>query len=180
MSAGNQRLQARVGMITEHCLLLIRAPSDRAIYDAFRSLAARGRSRLTEEHLFIEGDIPLTAGLSSPSVPGTLERLLEADCEMIDKLELKFGSLQISYLRSGGHAPYRESFFDEIRLEADAAQLDQSELSGLLEVIFRQLSVTSYSASALLSTVVAQVGGDDRDGSRHRAHDPAPHTPRLS
>lgn len=152
--------------------MLIRAPSDRAIYDAFRSLAARGRSRVTEEHLFIEGDIPLTAGLSAPSVPGTLERLLEADCEMIDRLELKFGSLQITYLRSGGHAPYRESFFDEIRLEADTANLEQDELSGLLEPIFQQLSVTSHSGSPLLSTVVAECLKQDRDSlpssPRHR------------
>jgi hypothetical protein len=158
-------------MNTEHCLLLIRAPSDRTIYEAFRSLAARGRNRLTEEHLFIEGDIPLTAGLSAPAVPGTLERLLEADCEMIDKLELKFGPLQVSYLRSGGHAPYRESFFDEIRLEADAVHLDQNELSELLEVIFRHLSVTSHSGSPLLSTVVAQVEGSG-NGAEHRAQAP--------
>jgi hypothetical protein len=131
----------------EHCLLLIPAPSDAAIYEIFRSLASRWRSRLLSQQLWIEGDLPLTPGLTEAAVPQTMTRLLDADCAIIDKIELQFAALRITYVRSGGHAPFRESYFDEVRLEASATSLSSNEVRAIVESTLRSLPVASYSAS---------------------------------
>ena len=143
---------------SERCLLLIRAPSDREIYSAFRSLAARWRSQLRAEYLSIEGDVPLTAGLSEPVVPRTLERLLDADCEMIDTLAAEIGSLRITYVRSGGHAPFRESFFDEVRIETIDEKTPQlEEPQAVLEDLLGLLTVTSHNATSLFAELIETI-----------------------
>jgi hypothetical protein len=136
------------------CLLLIRAPSDREIYDAFRAIAAHAKQTCIE-HLWIEGDLPLTAGLCAPQAPPTVERLLNADCEMIDKLELEFGGFRWTYIRSGGHAPFRESFFDEVRIEQiEPVTLADEELRAAVQSALSQLPVVSHSGSGGLSELI--------------------------
>jgi hypothetical protein len=122
------------------CLLLIRAPSDREIYDAFRAIAAHAKQTCIE-HLWIEGDLPLTAGLCAPQPPPTVERLLNADCEMIDKLELEFGGFRWTYIRSGGHAPFRE-------------------LRAAMQSALSQLPVVSHSGSGELSGLISEIQAD--------------------
>ena len=142
------------------CLLLIRAPSDREIYDAFRVIAAHAKHTCVE-HLWIEGDLPLTAGLCAPQAPPTVERLLNADCEMIDKLELEFGGFRWTYIRSGGHAPFRESFFDEVRIEQiEAATLADEELRAVLHSALSRLPVVSHSGSSGLSELITEIRAD--------------------
>jgi hypothetical protein len=131
----------------EHCLLLVPAPSDAAIYEIFRSLASRWRSRLLSQHLWIEGDLPLTPGLTEASIPPTMTRLLDVDCAIIDKIELQFAALSITYVRSGGHAPFRESYFDEVRLEASATSLSSNEVRAIVDSTLKLLPFVSYSAS---------------------------------
>jgi hypothetical protein len=142
----------------EHCLLLVPAPSDRAIYEVFRSLASRWRSRLAGERLLIEGDLPLTPGLSAPSIPQTMVRLLDADCAMIDQMELQLAGLSVTYVRSGGHAPFRESYFDEVRLEAPVDVLHSQEVRAIIESTFTSLPVVSHSATASFAEVIDHLG----------------------
>jgi hypothetical protein len=142
------------------CLLLIRAPSDREIYDAFRAIAAHAKHTCVE-HLWIEGDLPLTAGLCAPQAPPTVERLLNADCEMIDKLELEFGGFRWTYIRSGGHAPFRESFFDEVHIEQiEPLALVGEELRVVLQSALSALPVLSHSGSGGLLELVSEIQAD--------------------
>lgn len=142
------------------CLLLIRAPSDRDIYDAFRAIAAHAKGAC-KEHLWIEGDLPLTAGLCAPEAPASVERLLSAECEMIDKLELEFSGLRWTYIRSGGHAPFRESFFDEVHIEQVAPlSLASHEFRAVLECALSSLPVVSHSGSSELSEVIQEIQAD--------------------
>jgi hypothetical protein len=131
----------------EQCLLLVPAPSDAAIYEIFRSLASRWRSRLLSQHLWIEGDLPLTPGLTEAAIPPTMTRLLDADCAIIDKIELQIAGLNVTYVRSGGHAPFRESYFDEVRLEASAGSLSSNEVRAIVESTLKSLPFVSYSAT---------------------------------
>lgn len=142
------------GSSSEQCLLLIDSPSDRAVHDAFRAIAARDPRAVSGEHLWIEGDVPLTAGLTTQAVPRTLARLLEADCEMIDRLELEIGPLQIRYLRSGGHEPFRESFYDEIHLDVQEA-CNEAAVSEIVREICERLSVVSHSGTPLFDRALA-------------------------
>jgi hypothetical protein len=142
------------------CLLLIRAPSDREIYGAFRVIAAHAKHTCIE-HLWIEGDLPLTAGLCAPQAPPTVDRLLNAECEMIDKLELEFDGLRCTYIRSGGHAPFRESFFDEVHIEQiEPVALVGEELRAVLQSALSALPVLSHSGSGALLEMVSEIQAD--------------------
>lgn len=152
-----RRSQAQATEPAELCLLLIRAPADREIYAAFRALAAQAQDHSSREQLIIEGDVPLTAGLSTPSVPATVQRLLDADCDMIDNLSLQIGELCVTYVRSGGHAPFRESFFDEVRLEAkDASSIDSANVEKVLEILNVHLAVVSHTVTGAFADLIAQ------------------------
>ena len=142
------------------CLLLIRAPSDREIYGAFRLIAVHAKQPCVER-LWIEGDLPLTAGLCAPQAPPTVERLLNADCEIIDRLELEFGGFRWTYIRSGGHAPFRESFFDEVHIDqVEPVALEGEELRAVLQSALSQLPVVSHSGSAGLSELITEIRAD--------------------
>jgi hypothetical protein len=144
------------------CLLLIPAPSDRDIYRAFRALAAHARHGC-KEYLSIEGGVVLTAGLCAPDTPPTLERLLNADCEMIDRLELELDGLRWSYVRSGGHAPFRESFFDEVHLkQVGELTLSPDELRALLECALQELPIVSHSGETDLAHLISEISQGSR------------------
>ncbi len=151
-----RRRQAQALEPSELCFLLIRAPTDREIYGAFRAIAAHAQDQAQHEQLLIEGDVPLTAGLTSPTVPTTLQRLLNADCDMIDTLSLDIGGLSVIYRRSGGHAPFRESYFDEVRIETkDAAAIDPAELESLIHDLSHHLCVASHTATGAHADLIA-------------------------
>lgn len=140
-----------------HCLLLLRSPTDREVYEAFRTIAAHAKHGY-KEHLTVEGDLSLTAGLAAPEIPATIERLLDADAEMIDRLEIEFGGLKWTYVRSGGHPPFRESFFDEIHIQqTDALSMSDAQLRDLFDRALGQLSVATHSGEGLLYDLVTEV-----------------------
>lgn len=141
---------------SEQCLLLVRAPSDHEIYGAFRQLASRWRNQAIGEQLLIEGDVPLTAGLGAPAVPATLQKLLDADCEMIDLLLMQAHHITVTYVRSGGHAPFRQSYFDEVRVHVDEVdEASATELEAIFRTLFDCLEVVSHSALAPVSNILA-------------------------
>ena len=152
-----------------HCLLLLRSPTDREIYETFRTLASNAK-RGCREHLTVEGDLSLTAGLGAPEIPGTIERLLDAEADMIDRLELEFGGLRWSYFRSGGHPPFRESFFDEVHIQqTDALSISDMQLHDLIERTISQLPIATHNGEGrlfdLVTEVLEQVRHADRQSS---------------
>jgi hypothetical protein len=158
MKGERDRDSAPAGSASEpgHCLLLLRSPNDREIYEAFRTIATHAK-RGCKEHLGVEGNLSLTAGLCEPQTPGTVERLLSADVEMIDQLELEFGGLRWTYLRSGGHPPFRESFFDEIHIQqVDVLSLSDSQLHDLIESMISQLPIATHSGEGALCDLVSE------------------------
>lgn len=167
VDSGGRPTAAQAPGQSEQALLLVRAPSDREIYGAFRALAGRWRDREIGEQLLIEGDVPLTADLAAPAMPATLQRLLDADCEMIDVLAIEAHPIRVTYLRSGGHAPFRESFYDELRVEVhEDAAASAGELESIFTTLFSHLGVVSHSASSPFATIIAGVlakysGSDD-------------------
>lgn len=100
-----------------HCLLVIAASSDAAIYGCFRSLAHKWRASLQAERLWIEHAVPISSGLTFDSPPDIVQRILNAERELILRIEIELGSLLVAFNRSGGAGPFRQSFFDEIRIE---------------------------------------------------------------
>ena len=102
-------------------VLLIAAPSDRAVFDYFRVLANRWEGEIRAESLSINGDIPLSAGLSSSDISPPIRKIIDADVQIVMSIELQFDGLKISYFRSGGSGPtpFRESFFDELHVALD-------------------------------------------------------------
>jgi hypothetical protein len=102
-------------------ILLIAAPSDGAVFDYFRALAARWEREITAEYLTIDGDIPLSAGLCSEEVSPPIRKIIAADVQILMSVELHFHGLKICYLRSGGSGPtvFRDSFFDELQVTLD-------------------------------------------------------------
>lgn len=158
MTGERDRESASAASFSEpgRCLLLLRSPNDREIYEAFRAIAAHAK-RGCKEHLGVEGNLSLTAGLCASEVPATVERLLDADAEMIDRLELEFGGLRWTYLRSGGHPPFRESFFDEIHLQqVDALSLSDSQLHDVVEHAASQLPIATHSGEGALCDLVTE------------------------
>ena len=141
---------------TGQCLLLLRSPTDREVYEAFRTIAAQSE-HAAREFLSVEGDLSLTAGLAAPVIPATVGRLLDADAEMIDRLEIEFGGLKWTYVRSGGHPPFRESFFDEIHIQqVDALSMSDAQLQDLLERALSRLSIATHSGEGVLYDLVTE------------------------
>lgn len=125
-------------------LLLIASPSDRDIYERFRMLARRWRSRVLHEDLVLEGGVPLMPELAGSAAPRAVERVLAANCSIIDRIDLDIGGVLVRFRRSGGHAPYRESFFDEVRLNVHGrVALDARELQQLVQDVRRTFDVAA-------------------------------------
>jgi hypothetical protein len=99
-------------------VLLIAAPSDRAVFDYFHALGNRWEGEIRGESLSINGDVPLSAGLSSSDISPPIRKVIDADVQIVMSIELQFDGLKISYFRSGGSGPtpFRESFFDELHV----------------------------------------------------------------
>src|SRR5690242_18826625 len=84
------------------CILVITAPSDRVVYQCFRSIARRWRGLLSAHRLWIVEKVPLSSGICLEEPSAAIARILDANCDMISLLELEFGSLVCTYVRSGG------------------------------------------------------------------------------
>ena len=100
-----------------HCLLLIAAPTDAEIYGCFRAVSRKWRHSLLAERLWIEHDVPISSDFTSEHPPEAVQRIIAADRELILRIEVEIAGLLVSFSRSSGYGPFRQSFFDEIRIE---------------------------------------------------------------
>jgi hypothetical protein len=116
------------------CLFVVPSPADSLLYACFRAIAQRRQPFLSAERLWIEGGVLLSSGLTLDLPPATISKLVGGDLQIISRLEVEFGDLYVCFARAGGHGPqiFRESFFDEIRIERMAsgsrAEIDVREL----------------------------------------------------
>jgi hypothetical protein len=122
----------RIGTMTSgRCLLIIPSPRDEVVYGCFRSIAGKWREHVTGEGLWIEADVPITPGLTTPEPSEPLQRLMESSADTISRIDLRFGGLLLSFIRSGGQGPtmFRQSFFDELRAECHGtSSIDAEEI----------------------------------------------------
>ena len=157
---------------SEHCLLLIPAPTDEAVYSCFRRIAQRWRTHFASESLRIEGDVPLTAGLTQPNPPPTIGKLVHANIDVIAAIDLQLTGVRIRYLRSGGHGPtlYRLSFFDEISIEVeDTSAFDYEQLGQLLRELWSPLDVSGATGTGELLRLTELLPRKAPNASEHRA-----------
>ncbi|HEU4600664.1 MAG TPA: hypothetical protein VFS24_01790 [Steroidobacteraceae bacterium] len=137
-----------------HCLLLIPAPTDGVVYRCFQRLMQRWSAHVTGQALLIEGNVPLTPNFDAAEPRGAIARLLDANLDVIGRIELCFGSLRVSYVRSGGHGPrlYRQSYFDEVRLEIDGAtSVTREQIGEMLLEITARLHASAATGTAELT-----------------------------
>jgi hypothetical protein len=122
----------RIGTITSgRCLLIIPSPRDEVVYGCFRSIAGRWREHVTGEGLWIESDVPISVGLTTPEPFEPLVKLMGSSADIVSRIDLRFGGLLLSFIRSGGQGPmmFRQSFFDELRAECQGtSSIDAEEI----------------------------------------------------
>jgi len=131
--------------------MLIPAPTDGAVYRCFKRIARTWPQQLTHQQLLIEGDLPLSTGFDADESSTTIGRLLAANLDVIARIELHFGALDLAYVRSGGHGPhlYRESFFDEVRFGIHGVStLTREQVGQLLLAISTGLHASAASATS--------------------------------
>jgi hypothetical protein len=136
---------------SDRCTLLIPAPADGAVYRCFQSVARQWKQQLTAETLLIEGDIPMTSGLTCAVAPSGITKILDANLDVIASIQLAFGGLTVNYVRSGGQSPnvYRKSYVDEINLSLEGfCTLSQAEIGQLILLLSTCLKVSAARASA--------------------------------
>jgi hypothetical protein len=134
-----------------HCLMLIPAPADGVVYRCFKRIAQSWPHRVTHQQLLIEGDVPLSTGFDSDEPSVTITRLLDANLDVIARIELHFAGLEVSYVRSGGHGPqlFRTSYFDEIRFDIKGAStLTRDEIGQVLLAISTNLHASAASGTS--------------------------------
>jgi hypothetical protein len=138
--------------LTGHCVMLIASPSDHLVYECFRSIASTSPCPVIREQLWLEGNVPLAPVLAQPIVPAAMRRVLAADCALISRIELEFPGLKIEYLRSGGHAPFKESFFDEVHLQAQGLAVSHEDLQEILARLIDTLQVATARAAGVFAS----------------------------
>jgi hypothetical protein len=134
-----------------HCTLLIPAPTDAVVYRCFQSIARQWKQQLTSENLLLEGDVPMTSGLTRAIAPTGIAKILEANLDVIASIQLSFGGLTVNYVRSGGQGSQlnRKSYFDEIKLALDGlCTLSQAEIGQLILLQSTCLRVSAARGSA--------------------------------
>lgn len=139
-----------------HCLLLIPSPSDELVYRSFRSVGQQWGSYVTDERLWIEGGVPLTPHLTTHATSPLVSSLAGTQLDVISRIELSFDGLTIAYVRSGGHGPtmFRESFFDEIRIEQEGkSSLSVDALASLCRELCSSLDVLRGTGSPEFRTL---------------------------
>jgi hypothetical protein len=152
MFAGGGRDTVRENFISSgHCLVLIPAPADGVVYRCFQRIAQVWQDRITHQQLRLDGDVPLTAGFQAKEPSLAISRLLDANVDVIARIELQFDALHVTYVRSGGHGPqlYRQSFFDEVRFEVDGhSSLSHEEIGQVLLAITADLHATAATGTS--------------------------------
>src|SRR5262245_16334619 len=102
------------------CIALISTPSDLDIYSAFRVVAQKRTALVKSERLWLERGVPIAPGFIAGDLPALFVRLFASARAMIARIELVVDVLRIEFIRSGGHPPLPESFFDEVHMTIEA------------------------------------------------------------
>lgn len=140
------------GRHREQCVLMIPAPADNQIYDCLHSIAAGLVPHVACERLWLEHEVPLSPGLCDPQPPCAIGRVLSHGSSLIARIALEIGGLKLEYVRSGGHDPFRESFFDEVLLAIiGELQLDQQQVQDVLLALYTGLGATVFRGSPLFT-----------------------------
>jgi len=137
--------------ISDHCTLLVPAPTDAAVYRCFQSVARQWKQQLTSESLLIEGDVPMTSGLTCATAPSGVAKILEANLNVIASIQLSFGGLAVKYMRAAGPSPHKnkKGYFDEIDLSLEGfCTLSQAEIGQLILLLSTCLRVSAARATA--------------------------------
>jgi hypothetical protein len=114
---------------------------------------------LSREQLWLEGEVLLAPNFAQHLAPQAIQRVLTAECSLIAKIEIQLAGLTIRFVRSGGHAPFKQSFFDELHLEPEEhLDLSEAELRQILLQITQWLHVVNVRGSELFTTLLEQLG----------------------
>lgn len=136
---------------SDHCTLLIPAPSDAAVYRCFQSIARQWRQQLTSETLLIEGDVAMSSGLTRTQAPSGIAKILDANLNVIESIHLAFAGFSVKYARArdANAQSIRKNYFDEIVLSLDGfCTLSQAEIGQLILLLSTCLRVSAARASA--------------------------------
>lgn len=138
-----------------HCLFVIPSPTDDVIFGCFRSIAQRWQMHVTGERLLLKGDVPITACLTTSEPSSALTTLVSAHSGIVARIELDFGALRLSYVRSGyGPVSYRKNFFDDVRVECKGST---SMHEGDLVQMFRELCTSLQARPGIISPDFARL-----------------------
>jgi hypothetical protein len=133
-------------------VLLIPAPTDVEIYRCCRAIANLLRQHVSSERLWLEHDLPLSPGFCDADPPAAMRRVLARDSTLIARIQIDVGGLQIHYVRSGGHDPFRESFFDEVFVVAvEDLRLSDQQVQDVLITLYKRLGATAVRGTPLFS-----------------------------
>jgi hypothetical protein len=128
--------------------VLITTPPDLTIYMAFRKLARLWKIHLSAEGLWLERDVPIAPEFLATEVPAPLVKMFKHARAIVSRIEIVLGNLRIEFIRSGGHPPFPESFFDEIRMHADGdLSLLDADIAEISAQLFTGLHVNAVSAT---------------------------------
>lgn len=142
-----------------HCLLVIAAPSDADIYECLRSLAQKWRHTLGAERLWIENDLRISSGLMLDLPPLAVQKILDAERELILRMELELGGLLLTFARTSGGGPFRQTYFDEIRIEQRSWDpVLEPTVTQLLDELRRSLHIGAAVLSEDLGELANRMG----------------------
>jgi hypothetical protein len=157
----------------DHCLLLISAPTDREVYAGFSELAQRWRSRLQHEELALEGLVCIEPQFASQVLPPAIEKVLAANCCIIETVAIDLGGLLLRFSRSGDRTPHGGSFFDELRLEVtDHLNLDGREVRQVARDVWRSFNVVAASGTPLFNSFKAEFTAEQTAGPEASLNSP--------
>jgi len=135
------------------CIALIDAPLDCRIYTAFRAVARKYRESVESQSLWLERDVPITPDLTAATPSRLLFRLFDGAQSIIARIELVVAGLRVEFVRSGGHPPFPESFFDELHLSI-GRQIERAKLESIVAMLFASLSVKVVTATGVFAPLL--------------------------
>ena len=153
--------ESQAGWPASGALFLIRSPSDEQVYKCFRGLAQRFAPYVKHESLWIEGDVPLSAGFAAAEPSPAIQRLIDAESSIVTRVEIHLGGLTIAFVRSGGVGPtiYRESYFDELRInEQGSLELTHEQIEEIVAQLHTCLDAVAVTGAELVVSAASKVG----------------------
>ncbi len=142
----------------EECLVLIRIPSDRVIYTAFKEVARRWPTLIESERCTLEGDVSLTPSFGTET-PSHFNKIINARVALIERLCLEVGGVTVTYRRVSGHGEYKLTSFDELRIELGPNPfIDLAELRELIASFSKSLLVVTVSGTPLFAELWNEIG----------------------